>query len=52
LQKADAQLNTLPISQQLEEKSDESKEENDATQKIAFDNGPADVVETNKSSEK
>ena len=52
LQKADAQLNTLPKSQQLEEESDESKEENEATKKIALDTGPADVVETNKSSEK
>ena len=52
LQKADAQVNTLPKSQRLEEESEESKEENDAKEKIVSDAGPADVVETNKSGEK
>ena len=52
LQKADAQANTLPKIQQLDEESDDSKEENDAKEKIASDTGAADVVETNKNGEK
>ena len=52
LQKADAQVNSLPKSQRLEEESDDSKEENDAKEEIASDTGPTDVVEANKSGEK
>jgi hypothetical protein len=51
LQIADTQANTLPKSQQLEEKSDDSKEKNDAKGKIAAGSGPADVVEASKSGE-
>ena len=52
LQLADTQVSTEPKTQQLEEKSDDSSEENEATEKIAAGTGPADVVETNKSGEK
>ncbi|MGD9065201.1 MAG: hypothetical protein PVI42_13830, partial [Desulfobacterales bacterium] len=52
LQKADAQLNTPPKVQRLEDEGDELKEENDVKEKIASDAGTKDVVETNKGSEK
>ena len=52
LQKADAQANTLPKIQQLDEESDDPKEENDGKEKIASDTSAADVVETDKNGEK
>ena len=51
LQIADNQANTIPESQLLEEKSDDSTEVNDAEEKITPDAGPEEVVEINKSGE-
>jgi len=48
LQIADTQVNTGPKSPQLEEKGDDSEEENEK-QKIASDTGLDEVVEVNKS---
>jgi hypothetical protein len=49
LQIADTQANAMPKNQLLEEKSDESTEENDAKEKIAPSTGPEEVVKVNKS---
>ena len=51
LQIADTQLNTEPKTQRLEEKSDDSTEENDAKEKIAPGTGPEDVLEDSKKGE-
>ena len=49
LQIADTQLNTMPKSQQLEERDDNSAVENDAKGKIDAGAIPDEVVEVNKS---
>ena len=49
LQIADAQANTMPKSQLLEEESDDSTEEKDAKEKIASGTGSDEIVEANKS---
>jgi cell division protein FtsL len=51
LQLADTQVSTEPKTQQLEEKGDDSAEENEATKKIAAGTGPEEVVEANKKGE-
>lgn len=51
LQKADAQVNTMPESQQIEEEGDVSAEENEKEQKIASDTVPEEVVESSKKGE-
>jgi uncharacterized membrane-anchored protein YhcB (DUF1043 family) len=51
LQKADAQMNTPPKIQRLEDEGDELKEENDAKEKIASGTGPEEVVEASKKGE-
>ena len=51
LQIADNQATTIPESQLLEEKSDDSTEGNDAKEKITPDAAPEEVVEINKNGE-